>query len=87
MSHFCYFKSRLFVLRAVGCHETISSSRMEQRINLKFLVMLRKTPTECFKLPKEVYGEGVMSRPKSSNDTNILRKAVRKWRMMKTSLE
>ena len=34
---------------------------MEQQINLKFLVKLRKTPTECFKL-REVYGEGVMSR-------------------------
>ena len=28
----------------------------------KFLVKLRKTPTECFKLLKEVYGEDVMSR-------------------------
>ena len=34
---------------------------MEQRINLKFLVKLRKTPIECFKLLKEVYGEDVMS--------------------------
>ena len=62
MSQFRYFLSRLFVLRAVGCYETVSSSRMEQRINLKFLVKLRKTPTECFKLLKEVYGEDVMSR-------------------------
>ena len=32
-------------------------------INLvKFLVKLRKTPTECFKLFKEVYGEDVMSK-------------------------
>ena len=28
----------------------------------KFLVKLRKTSTECFKLLKEVYGEDVMSR-------------------------
>ena len=38
---------------------------MEQRINLKFLVQLRKTPTECFRLlpeTKKVYGEDVMSR-------------------------
>ena len=35
---------------------------MEERINLKFLVKLRKSPTECFKLLKEVYGEDVMSR-------------------------
>ena len=52
---------RLFVLCSVGCYETVSNSRMEQRINLKFLVKLRKTPTECFKL-KEVYGEDAMSR-------------------------
>ena len=37
---------------------------MEQRINLKFLVKLRKSPTECFKLLTEVYGEDVMSRPR-----------------------
>ena len=35
---------------------------MEKRINLKFLVKLRKTPTECYKLLKEVYGENVMLR-------------------------
>ena len=37
-------------------------SRMKQQINLKFLVKLRKTPTECFKLLKEVYCEDVTSR-------------------------
>ena len=62
MPQFCYFVSQLFVLRAVGCYETVSSSTMEQRINLKFLVKLRKTPTECFKLLKEVYSEHVMLR-------------------------
>ena len=62
MSQFSYFVSRLFVLRAVGCYETVSSSRMEQRINLKFSVKLRKIPTEYFKLLKEVYGEDVISR-------------------------
>ena len=41
---------------------TVISSRMEQRIILKFLVKLRKTPTECFKLLKEVYGKDVMSK-------------------------
>ena len=54
--------SRLFVLRAIGSYETVSSSRMKQRINLKLLVKLRKTPTTRFKLFKEVYGEDVMSR-------------------------
>lgn len=34
----------------------------EQRINLKFLVLLGKTPTECYKLLKEVYGENSLSR-------------------------
>ena len=62
MSQFCYLVLRLFALRAVGCYETVSSSRMEQGINFKFLVKLRKTPTECFKLLKEFYGEDVMSR-------------------------
>ena len=47
---------------SVGYYETVSSSRMEQQINLKFLMKLRKTASECFKLLKEVYGEDVMSR-------------------------
>jgi hypothetical protein len=37
--------------------------KIEQRINLKFLVKLKKkTPTECFQLLKEMYGDNVMSR-------------------------
>ena len=44
------------------CYETVSSSRIKQQINLKFLVKLRKTPTECFKLLKEVYVEDVVLR-------------------------
>ena len=35
---------------------------VEQRINLKFLVRLRKTPTEALKLLQEVYGDDLMSR-------------------------
>ena len=35
---------------------------MEQQINLKFLVKLRKILIEYFQLLKEVYGEDVMSR-------------------------
>ena len=62
MSQFCYFESRLFVLCAVGCYEIVSSSRMEQRINLKFLVKLSKTPTERFEFLKENYCEDMMSR-------------------------
>ena len=51
---------RLSPTMCVSCYQTVSISRMEQRINTKFLVKLRKTPTECFKLLKEVYGEDVM---------------------------
>ena len=35
---------------------------MKQRNNLKFLVKLGKGPTDCLKLPHEVYGEATMSR-------------------------
>ena len=35
---------------------------VEQRINLKFLVGLAKTPTEALKLLQEVYGDDTMSR-------------------------
>ena len=35
---------------------------VEQRINLKFLVRLAKTPTEDLKLLQEVYGDETMSR-------------------------
>ena len=35
---------------------------MEQQINLNFMVKLKKTPTVCFKLFKEVYSKDVMSR-------------------------
>ena len=36
--------------------------RVEQRINLKFLVCLGKTPTEALKLFQEIYGDDTMSR-------------------------
>ena len=35
---------------------------IEQRINLKFLVRLGKTPTETFNFLQEVYGDATMSR-------------------------
>lgn len=38
------------------------SLKIEQRINLKFLVKLRKPPSECFQLLKEVFGDNCMSR-------------------------
>ena len=34
----------------------------EQRINLKFLVGLGKTPIETFKLLQEIYGDAMMSK-------------------------
>lgn len=38
------------------------SLKIEQRVNLKFLIKLKKSPTECFKLLTEVYREVTMSR-------------------------
>ena len=39
------------------------SEIIEQRVNLKFLVKLRKTyPMECIKLLKDVYGDNLLSR-------------------------
>lgn len=38
------------------------SVKIEQRINLKFLVKLKKSATECYQLLKEVFGDNTMSR-------------------------
>ena len=35
---------------------------LDQRINLKFLVKLKKTPTESLKMLQEAYGDQPMSR-------------------------
>jgi histone-lysine N-methyltransferase SETMAR len=35
--------------------------KVEQRINIKFLVKLKKSPTECFEMLKEVFGDNYMS--------------------------
>ncbi|XP_025413286.1 protein GVQW3-like [Sipha flava] len=35
--------------------------KQEQRINLKFLVKLKKTPIECYKLLQEAYGDNSLS--------------------------
>ena len=40
-------------------------STVEQRINLKFLAKLGKTPSECFALLQQVYKEGTMSRARA----------------------
>ncbi|KAG5326445.1 GVQW3 protein, partial [Acromyrmex heyeri] len=39
-----------------------TSSIDSNRINVKFLVKLKKTPTECYKLLKEAYDENSLSR-------------------------
>lgn len=52
----------MFARRAVCCYSNVTSTKVEQLINLKFLVKLKKTPTECLKLLEKVYGEDVMSR-------------------------
>ena len=70
--------SRLFAASAVGFNSTVGNTRMEQPINLKFLVKLRKSPTECFKLLKEVYDKDVMSRPRVFEWHNVSRVAMRK---------
>ena len=38
------------------------SVKIEQRINLKFLVKLKKSATECYQLLKEVFGDNTLSR-------------------------
>jgi hypothetical protein len=38
------------------------SSKVEQRVAVKFLVKLNKTPTECFRMLTEAYGADCMSR-------------------------
>ena len=40
-------------------------SAVEQRINLKFLAKLGKTPSECFALLPQVYKEETMSRARA----------------------
>ena len=56
--------SRLFAASVVGFDATVGNIRMEEQINLKCLVKLRKSLAECFKLLKEVYEKHVMSRPR-----------------------
>lgn len=36
--------------------------KIEQRINIKFLVKLKKSPTECFLMLTEVFGDNALSR-------------------------
>ena len=54
--------SRWFAGRGVGCYANVTSTKMVQRISLKFLVKLKKIPPERLKLLKKVYREDMMSR-------------------------
>ena len=38
------------------------SLKVEQRVNLKFLVKLHKTPAECFQMLSTAYGNDCLSR-------------------------
>jgi hypothetical protein len=42
--------------------EFMANNKLEQRIHLKFLVKLKKTPTMCLKIVKDVYGDSFLSR-------------------------
>jgi hypothetical protein len=44
------------------CVVKMLSSKVEQRVAIKFLVKLNKTPTECFRMLTEAYGADCMSR-------------------------
>jgi hypothetical protein len=50
-------------------------SKREQRVNIKFLVKLKKSTTETFQLLTEAYGEDYMSHAHVLNGTNDFWKA------------
>nr|CAH7718403.1 unnamed protein product [Callosobruchus chinensis] len=53
----------ILMARAINYHIYKENGlKIEQRINLKFLVKLGKSPSECFQLLKEVFGDNCMSR-------------------------
>jgi hypothetical protein len=51
------------------------SNFKSERVNIKFLVKLKKSATETFQLLTEDYGEDCMSRARVLNGTNDFRKA------------
>ena len=55
---------------------------VEQRINLKFLVRLRKTPAEALKLLQEVYGDDTMSRTRLFECHKRFKREERRWKMI-----
>ena len=51
----------------------MTNEKTEQRVNLKFLVKLKKTsPMECIKLLKGVYGDNLMSRSRVPNCVEVV---------------
>ena len=55
---------------------------IEQKINLKFLVRLGKTPTKTFNLLQEVYGDATMSRTRIFEGTRGSEREERMWKMI-----
>ena len=55
---------------------------IEQRINLKFLIRLGKTPTETFNLLQEVYEDVTMSRFGFLSGTRGSEREERMWKMI-----
>jgi len=70
MSKFCCLVSRLLAGRTVSYYANGTSTKMEQRISLKFLVKLKKSPTECLKLLKKFVAKTWCHGHKSLNGTN-----------------
>jgi hypothetical protein len=52
----CFSVTMLYCFAEFGTRMKIEGS-----VNLKFLLKLNKTPTECFQLLKDVYGDNVMT--------------------------
>ena len=55
---------------------------IEQRINLKFLVRLGKTPTETFNLLQEVYGDARCQELGFLSGTRGSEREERMWKMI-----
>ena len=55
---------------------------VEQRINLKFVVRLGKTPTEALKLLQEVYGDDTMLRTLFLRGTAGSKREERRWKVI-----
>ena len=62
--------------------------KIEQRINLKFPVKLKKSPTECLQMLKEVFGDNIfMSVREFFNVTNDFLKVGQRSKMMNVPVD